>query len=506
LPFFGDAFGVRERALASFADASASPLRITSPVDASVVGDGDLVLVEGTSVDPLDGSPNRVELSVDGSEVWIRTDQDPGDGSKWRFLWSNPSKGFHRIRARSFNSKGEPMLEQSIIVRTDDVWSTRFMIDNPYSTPGSYRKGQLHMHTTRSFDGWNSMSPLDDTIEYKRRGYQFVVLTDHDLVTAVPEICDDTFLAISGFESTADSGHITAPFATRAVSPDWSPQDRTDGITNNGGLAILAHPDWQVGWTEAKFKELQGITGFEIYNGVATTTPDRLEYNAKLWLNALNDRGWSNRVWAVAVDDSHDPSAIDRGWVMVKSPQLTEASLRQSLEAGAFYASNGPSFSVLGVLKDAITAASPEASTIRFIDQDGKVVSQGPGSWATYRPSGTERWIRVEALTDDGRTAFSQPFWLIPNTPQVAFAPAWGGGMALVGQTVPGARVHVADRGDYLGSVVANENGDFIFRSARLTDSAHDFWVLPTAPWPDNVEGPPALVRINAPNTPQGGG
>src|SRR5206468_2942270 len=101
------------------------------------------------------------------------------------------------------------------------------------------------------------------------------------------------------------------------------------------------------------------------------------------------------------------------------------------------------------------------------IDQQGVVLSEGAASWAGYKPSGTERWIRVEAVTEDGRTAWSQPFWIMPNAPKVTFTTIWGGGMALVGQTIPGARVHISDRGEYLGSIVANDRGDFVYRSTR---------------------------------------
>src|ERR1051325_9481116 len=125
MPFIGDMFGVRERALASFADASAAPLRITSPTDSAVVGDGDLILVEGTASDPADGSPTKVELSIDGSNTWVGVDQDANDPTRWRFLWSDPSKGYHRIHARSM-SKSDGTIEQSIIVQVDDTWSTPY--------------------------------------------------------------------------------------------------------------------------------------------------------------------------------------------------------------------------------------------------------------------------------------------------------------------------------------------------------------------------------------------
>jgi len=493
LPFLGDVMGVRHRALASFSDVQAAPLRITSPADSAVIGDGNLILIEGTALDPASGSGGTVEVSIDGA-WWVTADQDTRDATQWRYLWTDPSSGFHRIRARSLGSQGQLITEQSIIVQVDDSCSTLYTIDNPYDTPGAYRKGELHVHTTSSFDGWNSLPPAQDALAYKRKGYQFIVTSDHDVVSDASEVNDETFVAITGFESTSNAGHITGLFTSKSLSPDLPTQDRIDGILTSGGLAILAHPDWQVGWNESDLKSLHGYLGIEVFNGIATASAERQAYNTQLWQTALNVKGWSNRMWAVAVDDSHDPTAMDRGWVMVKTAHLKEQSLKRAMENGAFYASNGPSFNTLGVLKGAITASSQDAAIIRFIDQDGRIVSEGAGSWAGYKPTGSERWIRVEAITNDGSTAWSQPFWIMPNAPKVAFTTVWGGGMALAGQTIPGARVHISDYGEYLGSVVANDRGEFTFRSPRLTNRPHDFWVMATAQWPDRLDGPPAIL------------
>jgi len=493
--FVSEMFGVRQHAWASFADSSA--LRITSPVDESVLDDGNLVLIEGTSRPLSDGEVDRVELSIDESTAWAPVERGSEEPEHWRFVWSDPAPGGHRIQVRSLGRDGMPRAAQTISLRVDDAWSSSFVIDNPYAIPGSYRKGQLHIHTTGSFDGWNSLPPADDALEYKRRGYQFVVITDHDTVSYPQELNDQSFLAIPGFESTSEFGHITASFTTQAISPELPSQKRLDAITGSGGLAILAHPGWQVGWSNTDFRDLHGFFAFELFNGLTTITLDRQAKNAALWHNALNRKGWANRMWAVAVDDSHDPTAIDKGWVMVKTPQLTEEAIKQSLKQGAFYASNGPSFGVLGVRDGAITASSPNANVIRFINQDGKLLAQEPAAWAEFSPSGTERWVRVEAVLDDGRAAWSQPFWLLPNKPKVAYLPTWGGTMALVGRTIPGARMQVSERGDYLGNVLADDRGEFAFRSARLTNAPHEFRLVVSSPWPDRVESPPMVLAYS---------
>jgi hypothetical protein len=493
-PFLSDLFSFGEHALASLADpAQAGPLRITTPVDAAVVGDGNLVLIEGTAIDRTDGVVDRIEVATDTDDKWTPVDRASDDATQWRYLWSDPTPGFHRLRVRAFGIENQPVVEQSIIVKVDDVWKTPFIVDNPYATAGSYHKGQVHTHSTNSFDGWKSLPPSNLALEYKRRGYDFVAVTDHDVVSQVSGVQDDSFAVIPAYESTSESGHITGMFVDRVVSASRTPQERIDDITSDGGLAILNHPGWRVGWTGTDFRTLHGCFAFEVYNGVTDPLAQRSAGNVQLWHDVLNAKGRPSRIWAVAMDDAHDPESLDRGWVMLKTSRLNAEGIRQSLESGAFYASNGPSFRVLGVLRDAITASSPEAQLIRFIDQDNRVVAEGPAAWAGYKPTGAERWIRVEAIMEDGRTAWSQPFWLLPNAPKAAFVSTWTG-MSLVGQTLPGARVHISDRGEYLGSAVANDDGVFTFARRSFNGGSHDFWLMTTARWPDQLTSPPALL------------
>jgi hypothetical protein len=114
-------------------------------------------------------------------------------------------------------------------------------------------------------------------------------------------------------------------------------------------------------------------------------------------------------------------------------------------------------------------------------------LKEGPATGAIYRPTGQERWVRVEAVTADGKTAWSQPFWLIPNSPQAAV-----NGQSLVGTTVPWGRVHVFAQDQYLGNTVANGLGEFWF-ALREQDQG-ELRLQATAPWPDQVAGPTAIL------------
>lgn len=130
------------------------------------------------------------------------------------------------------------------------------------------------------------------------------------------------------------------------------------------------------------------------------------------WHEVLKANGRLRPVWGVAVSDAHEASVIDSGWVMAKIPNISANAVGRALQIGALYASNGPTFSAIGVLDGAIAAASPNASSIRFIDADLNVVHEGPPSLATYRPSVNDRFVRIEAVAASGATAWSQPFWI----------------------------------------------------------------------------------------------
>jgi hypothetical protein len=362
--------------------------------------------------------------------------------------------------------------------------SAPFVIADPYAVPGSYRKGELHVHSTNSFDGWKSLPPVQLARAYKERGYQFICITDHDVVSHPTEAEDASFIAIPGYESTSETGHITGAFLEQAVVPSLSPQARIDYITSRGGLAILNHPTYTIGWNGTDLRSLQGYSALELYNGI-TSTEVRAERVIQMWHDVLNARGGQQRIWAVAVDDAHEPSQIDRGWVMVKAAQLTDGAIHQALLSGAFYASNGPSYETLGVVSNAIVASSLDAATIRFIDQDRRVLKESPAAEASYAPTGTERWIRVEAVTADGHTAWSQPFWLLPNVVRAARQEG-----LLTGETLPRVRVNVFERDQYLGNTVADDAGYFAFALAPADANAHELALVPAASWPDQISGP----------------
>jgi hypothetical protein len=392
--------------------ALATTFHIEEPEDGALISNGNIVLIDVAARENEPAAVSQVQVRLDGGD-WHTAVRATDEPAHWRTL-VDASPGGHQIEARATDAVGEVTAAATASIDVQDSWTLPFTIANPYSRAGQYRKGELHTHSTFSFDGWDSVHPGDLGHAYARLGYSFVAITDHDVISNPRELNSDSFLIVPAYESTSESGHITSLFARRVAIPDQPAQDRLDFMREDGAMAILNHPTWQVGWSGTDLRSLQGCFAVEIYNGM-TSNDSRAERAIRMWHDLLNARGYGSRLWAVATDDAHSLQAIDRGWVMAKLPTLSDEALEDALRNGAFYASNGPSFGVIGVMNGAITASSADAQTIRFIDQDMNVVAEGPPTWSGYFPRTGDKWIRVEAVTADGHTAWSQPFWVLPN-------------------------------------------------------------------------------------------
>ena len=63
---------------------------------------------------------------------------------------------------------------------------------------GNFYKANLHCHTTYS-DGRKTPEQVKE--RYKELGYSIVAYTDHDILVPHPELNDESFLALNGFEA-----------------------------------------------------------------------------------------------------------------------------------------------------------------------------------------------------------------------------------------------------------------------------------------------------------------
>ncbi|HHV62460.1 MAG TPA: CehA/McbA family metallohydrolase [Firmicutes bacterium] len=313
----------------------------------------------------------------------------------------------------------------------EDAWVPEalgkdFRILDPYDVPGEYYKAQLHAHTTRS-DG--KMGVADVIRVYEDRGFRFLALTDHDKVfdPAAPDVSDVTglnganakILIIPGEEHTIPYilwplGHHMLRLFVTSGTRERTAQAIVDSTQKDGGLAIPCHPSWtgNLGtgeWTGEELASLSGYRLMEIYNFHSNTGE-----NIQRWHAVLRSRGPGSPVWGIAVDDSHEEGHIGIGWVMIKAKAFSLSAAKEALQGGHFYATTGPTVE-FGVERRRIFAQAADGKVdIRFIDFENKPVAVFRSvREASYEPVGTEGFVRVEVTDTHGRTAWSQPFWLL---------------------------------------------------------------------------------------------
>ena len=101
---------------------------------------------------------------------------------------------------------------------------------NPFAAPGQWYKGAVHVHTTRS-DG--QLSPQEVMKAHREKGYDFLAITDHNTITDLSGLSDETFLNIPSVEWTYDRNELGLKLphrgAGRAQEPEPLPRDADPG-------------------------------------------------------------------------------------------------------------------------------------------------------------------------------------------------------------------------------------------------------------------------------------
>lgn len=141
------------------------------------------------------------------------------------------------------------------------------------------------------------------------------------------------------------------------------------------------------------------------------------DIDTALWHEVLWRRGPYDPVWAIAVDDAHDATGVNRGWTMVKVEGRDPEHLRSALLRGSHYATTGI-IADFGVDENGtIWATSSEPAEIVFINAfRDPVLRLDNALEGRYQPVGTEGFIRIEIRgRASGRRAWSQPFWLVES-------------------------------------------------------------------------------------------
>jgi hypothetical protein len=298
-------------------------------------------------------------------------------------------------------------------------------LTNPFELPGKWYRGNLHTHTTES-DG--SRSPVEVLAWHADHQYDFVAITDHDLITTVaihpprPHAGADNgrLLVLPAAEISLGQtrqGSLLHAVAvglpvTRLPANFVSPEAGLKWAWSAGAFAFVAHPHWS-GFSTDELAGLGEVKALEVFN-VASEREIHKGYASVYWDDLL---GRGMPVLGVATDDSHW-TGVDYGggWVMVKATRLTAPTILHALRAGQFYSTSGPTIQDIRIDDNHLSVRTSPATAIYWVGagslgwnahaEDGQTLVK-----ADFELEGDPDWIRVEVCDARGRWAWSNPLF-----------------------------------------------------------------------------------------------
>jgi hypothetical protein len=315
----------------------------------------------------------------------------------------------------------------------------------------TFLKGQLHAHTWNSADG--SAPPEAVVRWYGRHDFDFVVITDHNRITAAASTL--SLLVLQGVELTINLRtceppprqnescllHMNALLPERSLAFEpWIPRTRSirradiygeelEEAKRLGAIAQLNHPNFHFAADASTIAGLaeRGLALMEIANEAQDSMNEgdaRHPSTEALWDAALSKGA---RLFGTATDDAHDyfgdereaarwPMAYtgDRGFVMVRA-ERSARSIREALLRGDFYASTGLLFERVDLAKEGavIEVAGGEVVSFEAIGEGGRALLAEQGQSLRFEPRALgSAYVRVRATDREGRRAWTQPVFL----------------------------------------------------------------------------------------------
>jgi hypothetical protein len=309
------------------------------------------------------------------------------------------------------------------------------------SQGAEWYRGSTHIHTANSV---GDSTPEEVVKWYREHGYNFVFVTDHQMITDVAPLnakfgVPGQFLVMPGEEVSANfSGpagkiyvHVNALNPRQPIVPvnggsaRDTLQQNLDAIHAAAGLAQINHPNFMWQLNAADIAAVKGARLLEIMNmqpvvnsfGAGADAPSVEE----MWDRVLS-RGVI--LWGVASDDAsefktREPNSLEgqpgRGWIVVRAEHLTSRKIMQAIDKGDFYASTGIRLKDYKVEGRQITIEMPDADRYltkyrtRFLGKDGVVLHETTAASAVYAIKGNEGYVRADISDSNGKMAWTQP-------------------------------------------------------------------------------------------------
>lgn len=277
---------------------------------------------------------------------------------------------------------------------------------------GAFYKANLHCHSTIS-DG--KATPEELKALYMEKGYSVLAYTEHDIMIPHPELADEEFLPLSGYEmefnDETDEGkairrtcHLCfiAPTLTDTKQVCWhrkkylfgnapnyrdaanidecipdfertySPECINEAIKtakDAGYFVTYNHPTWS---REAypQYTRYEGFDALEIMN-YCSQVAGYDDYNPRVYDDLLS---CGKRIAVTGGDDNHngkpkDSNAYDAfgAFTMIKAEKLDYDSVFSALVKGDFYASEGPLINALWYENGIVYVETSDAYSITFV-------------------------------------------------------------------------------------------------------------------------------------------
>ena len=293
-------------------------------------------------------------------------------------------------------------------------------------------KGNTHAHTTNS-DG--DSPPEYVAAWYRDAGYDFLVLSDHNVFTdpaTLAHLTGPDFILIPGEEVT--SSFEAAPVHVNALnipglvdarsgqSLTSTIQNNVDAIRDVGGVPHINHPNFQWAFGAEELARVQRDKLLEIFNGHPTVHNlggGGFPSMERIWDLLLTG---GKEIYGIAVDDAHhfqgefqrSRANPGRGWVKVHARALEPLAIVEALEEGRFFASSGVDLDHVTVDDEGISIVIADEGgqfryTTEFLGDEGRVLETSYDMGPSYEFTGGEMYVRARVTRSDGAKAWIQP-------------------------------------------------------------------------------------------------
>ena len=276
---------------------------------------------------------------------------------------------------------------------------------------GNFYKANLHCHTNLS-DG--ALSPEEVKKLYKEKGYSVVAYTDHDILIPHQELADENFLPLNAFEMEINE----------SAEKDFS-QIKCCHL-----CFIALEPDnvVQPCWHRTKYR----FGNADQYKHLVKFDETESDYEREYTADGINDLIRRCREKGFFVTYNHPTWSQENyreyssyigmkfdsfgGFTMIKADRLDYRTITGALEAGNFYASQGPEIHALWMKNGKLYIECGPAEKIQFTSgiRRNSVVWAEPGESVTeavFDVKPEDVYIRVTVTDHAGRHADTRAYF-----------------------------------------------------------------------------------------------